>query len=52
MKNHVIASFTFGYGREYEDYYDPAVLGISSKGLHSNRRRETPDSGCMKRPWG
>ncbi len=35
LKNPIIAaSGTFGFGREYENYYDPAILGgISSKGL-------------------
>ena len=35
FKNPIItASGTYGYGREYERYYDPAVLGgISSKGI-------------------
>ncbi|WP_458464424.1 dihydroorotate dehydrogenase [Paenibacillus sp.] len=35
MKNPIImASGTFGFGREYAEYYDPAVLGgIAGKGL-------------------
>nr|WP_225877780.1 dihydroorotate dehydrogenase [Alkalibacter mobilis] len=38
MKNPVIAaSGTFGYGHDYEQYYDPSILGgISSKGLTLN----------------
>jgi hypothetical protein len=54
MKNPVIAaSGTFGYGREYEDYYDPAVLGgISSKGLTLQPQKGNPGQRLHETPMG
>ncbi|MGB3161099.1 MAG: dihydroorotate dehydrogenase, partial [Carnobacterium sp.] len=40
FKNPVItASGTFGFGREYAEYFDPSLLGgISTKGLTLNKK--------------
>ena len=54
LKNPVIAaSGTFGYGREYEDFYDPAILGgISSKGLTLRPQKGNPGQRLHETPMG
>ncbi len=54
LKNPVIAaSGTFGYGREYEDFYDPAILGgISSKGLTLREQKGNPGRRLHETPMG
>ncbi len=54
MKNPVIAaSGTYGFGYEYQDYYDPAILGgISSKGLTLRAQDGNPGQRVHETPSG
>ncbi len=54
MKNPVIAaSGTFGFGREYEEYFDPSILGgISSKGLTLEPSRGNTGIRVWETPMG
>lgn len=54
MKNPVIAaSGTFGFGREYEDFYHPSLLGgISSKGLTLKPQKGNPGQRIHETPAG
>lgn len=54
IKNPVIAaSGTFGYGRDYEEFYDPALLGgISSKGLTLHPQKGNPGQRLHETPMG
>jgi len=54
FKNFVFtASGTFGYGDEYEDIFDPALLGgICSKGLTRFPREGNPPPRLMETPSG
>ncbi len=54
MKNPVIAaSGTYGFGREYEDFYDPSILGgISSKGLTLHAQAGNPGQRIHETPSG
>lgn len=54
MKNPVIAaSGTYGFGREYEAFYDPSILGgISSKGLTLHAQAGNPGQRLHETPQG
>lgn len=54
MKNPVCtASGTFGYGQEYEDYFDPAILGaIIVKGTTLEPRSGNPTPRIAETPAG
>ena len=54
MKNPVIAaSGTFGFGREYEEYFDPSILGgVSSKGLTLESSRGNAGIRVWETPMG
>jgi len=54
LKNPVLAaSGTFGYGREYEDLFDPACLGgIVVKGLSLKPRAGNPPPRIVETPCG
>ena len=54
MKNPVIAaSGTFGFGREYEEYFDPSILGaVSSKGLTLRPSRGNAGIRVWETPMG
>jgi dihydroorotate dehydrogenase (NAD+) catalytic subunit len=54
LKNPVmVASGTFGYGREYTDFYDPATLGaVVVKGLSLRPRPGNPPPRLVETPAG
>ena len=54
MKNPVtVASGTFGYGREYEPFYDLSLLGgLSTKGTTLKRRDGNPAPRVAETPSG
>ncbi len=54
MKNPVIAaSGTFGFGREYEEFFDPSILGgVSSKGLTLEPSRGNRGIRVWETPMG
>ncbi len=54
MKNPVVvASGTFGFGREYGQFYDLSELGaICVKGLTAPRGRAIPPPASRRPPWG
>lgn len=54
FKNPVIAaSGTFGFGRDYEDFYDPSILGgICTKGLTFNKRQGNKGERMCETPSG
>lgn len=54
LKNPIIAaSGTYGFGREYEDFYNPARLGgISSKGLTLHGQAGNPGQRIHETPSG
>lgn len=53
MKNPVVvASGTFGFGREYGQFYPIDELGgICVKGLTLHRREGNPPPGSPRPPW-
>ena len=54
LKNPVIAaSGTFGFGREYEEFFDPSILGgVSSKGLTLEPSRGNAGTRVWETPMG
>ena len=54
FKNPVIAaSGTFGFGKEYNDFYDVGILGgISSKGLTINKKEGNEGLRVFETPSG
>jgi len=54
LKNPVLAaSGTYGYGREYSNYYDPGLLGgIVVKGLSLNPQEGNPPPRIVETPCG
>ena len=53
MKNPVVvASGTFGFGREYSQFFDLSELGgICAKGLTLHRREGNPAPASPRLPW-
>ncbi|KRQ86234.1 Dihydroorotate dehydrogenase B (NAD(+)), catalytic subunit [Caloramator mitchellensis] len=54
FKNPVIAaSGTFGFGREYDEFYDVSILGgIATKGLTLNKREGNMGVRCFETSFG
>ena len=49
----VVASGTFGFGREYAEFFDLSKLGgICVKGLTRTARQGNPPPRSLKRLWG
>ena len=53
LKNPVtVASGTFGFGREYGEFFDISRLGgICAKGLTLHRREGNPPPASPRPPW-